>query len=548
LFALLAAGSSGLGATPLESGPLVIDEVYLGGANGTSFLKGIQWIELTNVGALPADTAGMRLVAGDHAPVALVTAGPVASGGVFVVLVTTDAAVALAAEAAGPLGFPLQVVLADPLPEQPETLALESDAGVIDWLAAGATFSSVDLPGAAFSLDPAFLTPEGNNDPSHWCASVDKTSLLGHLVNGTPGGLNSFCDNDADGYSEADGDCADDVAAVSPGAPEACDGVDNDCNGLTDDVAWLDGDAAPCLQVGACFGARPSCTDGAWTCTYPVGYEEAETSCDAQDNDCDGLTDEGLTNACGLCGALAEEGCDGLDNDCDGQTDDGLVPPQGLCPLSTGACATATPRCDGPAGWRCAYDAAYEVEETTCDAIDNDCDGQTDEGFPLGELCVVEVRACRATGMWGCSNDHHGVACLAPPVGVGGELCGDGVDNDCNGQIDEGFPVGDPCEVGKGACRATGLYVCTYDDLGVLCDATPLQPGVEVCDDGLDNDCDGGVDESDCAASGWTPGDPLGGGGVRCSAAFGTVQPPLPWLLLLTLAMVSFRRKQESRP
>ena len=39
-------------------------------------------------------------------------------------------------------------------------------------------------------------------------------------------------DLDADGYSAADGDCSDQSAAISPGATEVCDGIDNDCDGL----------------------------------------------------------------------------------------------------------------------------------------------------------------------------------------------------------------------------------------------------------------------------------------------------------------------------
>jgi hypothetical protein len=517
LLVLLLGAPLPVAAAPDETGPLVIDEVFLGAYNGTSFLNGVQWVEFVNAGSLPVDVAGLRLVAVDHPALALKADAPIPAGGTFVLLVTADEGLALAAQAALPPGLPLQVLLAGPLPDAPSSLSVESDDAVLDWLPIGQALEAIDLPGAAFALDPEFLSVEGNNDPSHWCASVEKTSLLGHLVNGTPGETNASCDFDGDGYSKADGDCSDDSAAAFPGGVEVCDGQDNDCNGTVDDVAWLDGTAATtCLQAGACFGTLPSCVDGEWRCAYPADYEEVEATCDAIDNDCDGQTDDGLTNACGLCGALAAESCDGLDNDCDGVADEGVQAPDGICSLSEGVCVDALPACAGIHGWRCDYGPAYEETETLCDGLDNDCDGNADESYPLGALCVVDVRSCQATGVWACSGDHHGVTCVAPAIGQGGELCGDGVDNDCDGETDEDYPVGAACEVGTGGCRVTGRFTCTDDDLGVVCDATPLQPSTEECDDGADNDCDGQTDELDCVAAVPDENTTITGGAVRC--------------------------------
>ena len=73
------------------------------------------------------------------------------------------------------------------------------------------------------------------------------------------------------------------------------------------------------------------------------------------------------------------------------------------------------------------------------------------------------------------------------------DIC-DGIDNDCDGTVDGGFDVGDPCSVGVGACESTGLTVCTADGSGVTCGADPGDPTAEVFD-GVDNDCNGDTDE-----------------------------------------------------
>jgi hypothetical protein len=86
------------------------------------------------------------------------------------------------------------------------------------------------------------------------------------------------------------------------------------------------------------------------------------------------------------------------------------------------------------------------------------------------------------------------------------------LDDDCDGAIDEDFPLkGQACDNGQtGVCKGTGVYVCRADGTGVQCNITnPGQSpqttcppgktcspdGTETCNDGLDNDCDGAVDE-----------------------------------------------------
>lgn len=77
------------------------------------------------------------------------------------------------------------------------------------------------------------------------------------------------------------------------------------------------------------------------------------------------------------------------------------------------------------------------------------------------------------------------------------ELC-DGEDNDCDGDTDEGYDLGDSCTVGTGACEASGTIACSSTTES-SCNATAGDPSDEVCDDSIDNDCDGSTDE-DCSA------------------------------------------------
>jgi len=398
------------------------------------------------------------------------------------------------------------------------------------------------------SLDPDHTDICLNDEAKNWC----KATTDG-LTKPSPGAANGACDLDGDGFTKDTGDCNDDDKTIGPLGFEFCNGVDDNCSGQTDEgVIALPG---TCKSLGVCalpLGdgspvAKCKGVDG-WTCTYinndKIKYESVkETICgDGYDNDCDGQTDEGLRNACGDClDDDLTEVCDGEDNDCDGQTDEDVDLSAVKC-TGIGVCVDAVAVCDPEKGPGCALPPAYEATEVSCDKKDNDCDGETDEDLGVGQACVVGTGECIGTGKMVCRDFNHTVGCNAIVSSPGStDICGDGRDNDCDGKTDEGYEVGTQCSVGLGICRADGKKICNAAANGAICHATPGKPAdKEVCDNKLDDDCDGATDESGCVQSG--DGDGLTDCGVRP----GRSATPLPLLLLIAGALLLVRSRRPA--
>ncbi len=233
-------------------------------------------------------------------------------------------------------------------------------------------------------------------------------------------------------------------------------------------------------NVGVCTGQRVCEPDkGGWSACTAVGAS-AET-CNGLDDDCDGSTDEGLASTpCGgtdsLCPGLAScagaagwicdakaklpEQCNGADDDCDGATDEDLVG------VACGDDATLCPgvtTCQGAAGWLCS--AAQKTTET-CNGVDDDCDGSTDEGFTNADGKPQSLLHCGACG----------VACPVP-ASLGTAVT-------CT-VADAGPSAGSP------AC-AWSCLAGWYDADGIAgtgCECK-AQPGADL-PDGVDQDCDG---------------------------------------------------------
>ena len=311
-------------------------------------------------------------------------------------------------------------------------------------------------------------------------------------------GIKNCVDADDDGDGDPDEtDCAPLNGDINAGAAEVCDGLDNDCNQAVDDGLGE-------LQCGKgqCAHSLPACEDGLVQVCDPF-EGVAEEVCDGQDNDCDGLLDEDQgTTSCGLglcahsvancvngeeseCDPLAgagEENCDGLDNDCDGKTDEELP----VLACGKGQCFHTQASCIGGQAFECEPFKGALPE--SCDGLDNDCNGDVDEG--LGET-TCGFGECEHTS----DNCKDGAVQICNPfVGAKAESC-DKLDNDCDGIVDEDLGM---LTCGLGVCQKT-VSSCVDGEPG-SCD--PLDGGVEeTCGDGLDNDCDGKVD-FDCGPAG----------------------------------------------
>ena len=304
----------------------------------------------------------------------------------------------------------------------------------------------------------------------------------------------------------------------SNGGVEACDGLDNDCNGEIDETFDFPTDELNCGRCGQeCrFFRVASATCEAGTCRF-----DPLTDCEPGYIDRDGLPGSGCEFECTPTGA---ETCNGLDDDCDGRADedfnlDTSITDCGRCgrtctfPNATPSCAAGTcgfdPMTDCNPGFSdhngvqldgCEYPCVPTADPTEiCDGVDNDCDGRVDgPTTDAGGACNnapsgTATGACTNTGTVTCIGGT--LDCIGAPS-PRGETC-NGIDDDCDGTRDDApTDVGRVCATAVGVCSA-GFSVCTAGTLGCV---RSVMPSAELCN-GLDDDCNGSIDDAPTDAS-----------------------------------------------
>ena len=145
--------------------------------------------------------------------------------------------------------------------------------------------------------------------------------------------------------------------------------------------------------------------------------------------------------------------CNGLDEDCDGSNDEDAQSSETTC--GQGLCESAGQRRCVTGRWLndCVPGPALG-NDASCDGQDQDCDGRVDESF-LDRSTRCGRGLCSDEGRLECRNGAANDSCEpGNPVGIDA-LC-DGLDQDCDGRLDEAF-AGQVVSCGDGACTATGV-------------------------------------------------------------------------------------------
>ncbi len=338
-------------------------------------------------------------------------------------------------------------------------------------------------------------------------------------------------------------------AVAKEPSEEVCDGLDNNCNGETDEYLTLEQECGV-TEEGECNLSLELkyCLDGNYInwigCDAILPIEEL---CNGLDDNCNGTPDDGFNvgmscfegvGECAVSGSVicaedgsfsycdalpkkqAEELCDGLDNDCNGEADNGLWFTMQFFDGDMDGYGTLDKwviDCKPLFGYVSSNDDCNDNNSEVhpgflekCDGLDNDCDGDIDENLTLTQVCgLSSIGTCTFEMEFNyCIEGSYTGWKDCNAIFPQSELC-DYLDNDCDTFVDNGFDVGDSCSNGTGECKVEGTKDCLADFSGTYCTAIPKEPKAELCDK-LDNDCDGQIDEGYICKSACYLGGPIG--------------------------------------
>lgn len=300
----------------------------------------------------------------------------------------------------------------------------------------------------------------------------------------------------------------------------SCDGVDDDCDGSADEEFAA---ASTVCGTGSCVA------QGTLTCVSGKALDSCKANnpaindmtCDGVDDDCDGQLDEDFqphASSCGngVCAANgtvtcvsgaevdscvagaptgADTDCNGVDENCDGTTDEGYAGTSTSCGM--GACATTGMYVcvEGSVVDSC-KPGTMAPDDVTCDGVDDNCNGTKDEGYvPVASMCGTG--ACTRAGQINCVSGKPSDTCRPGAAAANDSSC-NGVDDDCNGQVDEDYVV-PTSTCGVGVCQRSGVINCVGGSTQNTCVAgAPSSSNDGPPANGLDDDCDGSIDEDAC--------------------------------------------------
>ena len=195
-------------------------------------------------------------------------------------------------------------------------------------------------------------------------------------------------------------------------------------------------------------------------------YEPTLTRCGVGACAAEGQTtcaDGQISDSCATTApALSDETCDGVDEDCDGVEDEDYEIRQTQCGIGVCAAEGQTLCVAGVVEDSCMEAPPAENDET-CNGLDDDCDDRIDEHY-LARETSCGIGGCQSNGLTTCQDGVETDNCVANEADL--ERCGDRLDNDCDGQTDEGFEtLGNVCTAGVNACRTEGILICSVDAL-----------------------------------------------------------------------------------